>query len=54
MRWCLRLDRALNDDERWNMGCVDDMGTHHKCDGCLHNQYMSEGSAIVGKVYSDY
>ncbi len=45
-RWCLRTDRALNDDERWNFGCTDEWGTHHQCKGCPHNRYMGDDTAI--------
>ena len=43
-RWCLRNDHALNDD--WNIGCTDEWGTHHKCEGCPHNRYMGDGKPI--------
>ncbi len=46
-RWCLKRDHALNDDERWNLGCDDEWGTHHKCEGCPHNRYMGDGKAIT-------
>jgi hypothetical protein len=45
-RWCLRLDRALSDDERWNYGCTDEWGTHHQCEGCPHNRYMSGSNGL--------
>lgn len=45
-RWCLRLDRSLDDDEKWNSGCTDEWGTHHSCEGCPHNKYMGDGKAI--------
>ena len=43
-RWCLRNDYALNDD--WNIGCTDEQGTHHSCEGCPHNMYMGDGKPI--------
>jgi len=43
-RWCLRLDKSLNDDR--NTGCIDEWGTHHQCEGCPHNRYMGDGKAI--------
>lgn len=49
-RWCLRIDRALDDDDRLNFGCTDSWGTHHSCSGCPHNQYMGDGSAITASV----
>ena len=45
-RWCLRLDRALNDDERLNFGCADEWGTHHSCKGCPHNMPMGDGKGF--------
>ena len=45
-RWCLRLDRALNDDECFNFGCKDDWGAHHSCKECPYNRYMGDGKAI--------
>lgn len=45
-RWCLRLDRSLNDDEILNFGCTDEWGTHHSCNKCPHNKYMGDGKAI--------
>ena len=45
-RWCLRLDRSLNDDERLNFGCTDEWGTHHSCKGCIYNRYMGDGKPI--------
>lgn len=45
-RWCLRNDRALNDDERWNSGCIDEWGTHHLCEGCPYNRYMGMEKVI--------
>lgn len=53
-RWCLKRDRALDDDERFNMGCTDEWGTHHQCKGCPHNQNMGDGATYVGKVYTFY
>ena len=45
-RYCLRNDYALNDDEKWNLGCTDEWGTHHSCKECSHNRYMGDGKAI--------
>jgi hypothetical protein len=45
-RWCLRRDVALSDDECFNLGCTDEWGTHHQCEGCHHNKYMGDGKAI--------
>ena len=52
-RWCLRRDRALSDDDRWNLGCTDEWGTHHSCNGCPHNQNMGDCSALTAKVTED-
>jgi hypothetical protein len=49
-KWCLKFDRALNDDERLNMGCTDEWGTHHMCEGCPHNRYMGDGSPITASI----
>lgn len=43
-KWCLKRDIALNDDERFNLGCTDDWGNHHKCEGCPHNKSMGNGA----------
>ena len=51
-KWCLKRDHALNDDERWNLGCNDELVTHHKCEGCPHNRYMGDGSPITANVNS--
>jgi hypothetical protein len=54
-RWCLKRDHALNDDERWNLGCDDEWGTHHKCEDCPHNRYMGDGKAITNaNNYGNY
>ena len=45
-RWCLRNDYALNDDEKWNIGCTDEWGTYHSCEKCPYNEYMGDGKAI--------
>lgn len=47
-RWCLRLDRALNNDG-WNPGCTDEWGTYHQCEGCPHNRYMGDGKPFTAK-----
>lgn len=49
-RWCLRLDRALSDDDRQNTGCSDEWGTHHKCKGCPHNRYMGNGKPFTASL----
>lgn len=41
-RWCLKRDIALNGDESFNLGCTDEWGNHHKCEGCPHNRYMGD------------
>ena len=46
-RWCLRMDKALNDDGRWNVGCIDEWGTRHSCEGCPHNRYMGNGKPFA-------
>ena len=32
-RWCIKKDRGLNDDNRFNVGCTNEWGTHHSCEG---------------------
>lgn len=53
-RWCLKRDHALNDDERFNMGCTDEWGTHHQCKDCPHNRNMGDGATYTGKAYTSY
>ena len=53
-RWCLRLDKALNDDERFNGGCKDEWGNYHDCGECPHNRYMGDGKPIIASVKDNY
>ena len=50
-RWCLRIDRALNDNEQLNPGCIDEWGIHH-CEGCPHNRDMGDGKPITATFKS--
>ncbi len=51
-RWCLKLDKALNDNECYNKGCTDEWGTHHPCKGCPHNRYMGDnGNYLTNENY---
>ena len=43
--YCLRLDRSLNDDERYNKGCTDEWGVYHLCKGCPYNRYMGDNNS---------